>query len=223
MSKSYSSHGEDSVFIGILKRAGWLLNKNLLNEPKYYIDIGCFHPINDSNTYALYELGWNGILIDPNPSIENLIKNHRPRDIFLNLAITENDNQLMNYYLFDENASSNTLDKTFADWISKSQNIPIKQVFQVKTSKLDTIVELFEKDIFLLNIDVEGLDAIILQNYSWKKRPTFIWVEDWNHKTKKQDDQIIYFLINKQYKPIANVYLTTLYLDINSDIYNVLC
>ncbi len=32
MSKSYSLHGKDSVFIGILKRAGWLLNKNLLEQ-----------------------------------------------------------------------------------------------------------------------------------------------------------------------------------------------
>jgi FkbM family methyltransferase len=145
-----------------------------------------------------------------------LIKKHRSRDIFLNVAISENDNQLMNYYLFDENASSNTLDKTFAHCISKSQNIPIKQVLQVKTSKLDTIVKLFEKDIFLLNIDVEGMDEIILKNYSWKIRPTFIWIEDWNHETKQQNVQIVEFLNNLNYKPIANVYLTTLYSDINS-------
>lgn len=30
-----------------------------------YVDIGAYHPISDSNTYALYQRGWHGLAIDP--------------------------------------------------------------------------------------------------------------------------------------------------------------
>ena len=35
------------------------------------MDLGCFHPIRDNNTYLMYKSGWSGINIDLNPlSIE---------------------------------------------------------------------------------------------------------------------------------------------------------
>lgn len=223
MSYSYSSMGEDSVLFGILKRAEWLLNKNIINSSLFYIDIGCFHPIDHSNTYLFYKNNWKGILVDPNPTLENIIKKERPRDIFLNSIVSKYDNQKLSYYYFGPFASSNTVDKNFADWISSSQNIPIKNIYQINSISLDTIVNMTNENIFLLNIDVEGLDKEIITNYSWKKRPTFIWIEDWDRETKKIDKEILNFLNEKKYYLIANVYLTSLYIDMESEIYTKLC
>ena len=52
-----SQFGEDKKIIK-------LFNKN---EKGLYLDVGCFHPIRQNNTYLLYKLGWKGINIDLNP------------------------------------------------------------------------------------------------------------------------------------------------------------
>ena len=41
-----------------------LFNKNTKGT---YVDVGCFHPIRQNNTYLMYKLGWSGVNIDLNP------------------------------------------------------------------------------------------------------------------------------------------------------------
>jgi FkbM family methyltransferase len=37
----------------------------------FFVDVGAFHPVNSSSTYLLErELGWTGILIEPNPDVD---------------------------------------------------------------------------------------------------------------------------------------------------------
>jgi FkbM family methyltransferase len=221
MTSCFSSFGEDVVLLGILQRAGWLLDRDLLSDKKFYIDIGCYHPINHSNTYLFYKLGWNGILIDPNNSFASEISKERPRDLFINAAITDREDE-QTFYFFSEGASSNTMDKKFAEWISTTQNVNARSI-QVKSYKLDHIVESCNvQNIFLLNIDVEGLDKTIIQSYSWKVRPTFIVIEDWDRDTKRSDPEIEKFLSDKEYEKLCNLYLSSIYIDKRTEIYKVL-
>ena len=54
-----SQFGEDKKIFKLFKKKGT------------YLDLGCFHPIRDNNTYLMYKSGWSGINIDLNPlSIE---------------------------------------------------------------------------------------------------------------------------------------------------------
>ena len=57
--RSYSQFGEDALV------------NSLFRNKKYgiYVDVGAYHPILYSNTYALYRRGWRGFAIDPNPSL----------------------------------------------------------------------------------------------------------------------------------------------------------
>ena len=51
--KSYSQEGED-IFL-----------RKIFNKKKgFYVDVGCYHPLDGSNTYLLYKKGWNGINLD---------------------------------------------------------------------------------------------------------------------------------------------------------------
>jgi hypothetical protein len=76
---SYSQFGEDAVVDGVMGA----------RHPRgFYVDVGSFHPIKWSNTYRFYLAGWHGICVDPNPAFTELWKKTRPRDTFLNLAIT---------------------------------------------------------------------------------------------------------------------------------------
>lgn len=43
----------------------------------YFVDIGCSHPVTINNTYALEQLGWNGILIDYDVNMIELCRQQR--------------------------------------------------------------------------------------------------------------------------------------------------
>ena len=65
-----SQFGEDKIIVKLLK------------EKKYgtYLDLGCFHPVRQNNTYKLYKSGWGGINIDLNPFTIDLFNVARPND-----------------------------------------------------------------------------------------------------------------------------------------------
>ena len=75
---TFSQNGEDSVLLRIFD------NKN----DGFYVDIGAFHPICYSNTYALYKKGWRGINIDATPGSMFLFNKIRPRDINIETGIS---------------------------------------------------------------------------------------------------------------------------------------
>lgn len=52
---SYSQYKEDLVILSIAKETG------------RFLDIGAWHPTQFSNTRALYERGWGGVMIEPSP------------------------------------------------------------------------------------------------------------------------------------------------------------
>ena len=65
---SYSQFGEDAVLQHLLKKSTGT-----------FVDIGAYHPVLYSNTYAFYRRGWSGIVIDPNPRFKKLYRLFRPR------------------------------------------------------------------------------------------------------------------------------------------------
>lgn len=50
---------------------------HLLPTPGTFLDIGCNHPIDGSNTYALEQLGWTGLLVDCMPEACQLCRDIR--------------------------------------------------------------------------------------------------------------------------------------------------
>jgi FkbM family methyltransferase len=55
-----------------------------------YLDVGCWHPIQDSNTYYLEEhLGWSGIGVDALPDMARKWKRNRPHGKFVNYIVTD--------------------------------------------------------------------------------------------------------------------------------------
>ena len=63
----------------------------------FYIDIGCFHPIMDSNTAKLYNNWWNGINFDINPTSIDLFNIHRKRDKNYCVAISNKNEKVISY------------------------------------------------------------------------------------------------------------------------------
>jgi len=75
---SYSQEGEDLI----LERFFEGMNTG------FYVDVGAFHPKRFSNTYIFYKKGWHGINIDARPGSMKLFNFVRPRDINLEIPIS---------------------------------------------------------------------------------------------------------------------------------------
>lgn len=98
--KSHSQAGQDKFV--------WEVTNHQTNGT--FFDIGCGHPIEINNTYALEQVGWNGLLVD-NGEILEQIQQHRTSK-FLNADATTVDwdaawpKGVVNYLSLDCNGST---------------------------------------------------------------------------------------------------------------------
>ncbi len=166
----FSHWGEDSIaqFVFRDHRAG------------RYLDIGCYHPALYSNTMLLYQHGWTGVNIDPNPFMIGECRTHRPKDTSINKAVGAKRG-VMEYFNFHDWASSNTANKEFAKEVAAVSRIDVPAPTIVEVLTLEDIIDEYFDGIApeFVNIDVEELDVEVLMSGDWTKhRPLVIAVED---------------------------------------------
>lgn len=177
---SYSQSGEDLLLKTLLKKS-----------PGVYVDVGAYHPVLYSNTYALYKKGWSGLVIDPNSSFRPLYSILRPRDSYVISGIGR-DAYTGAYYQFSD-ASYNTFDADSASEYKKISHITFIGSRKVPIVPLRTILDrnkIFHID--LLNIDVEGLDLQVLESHDWSIPTTVVAVEDRHFNPDQPDQSKIY-------------------------------
>jgi FkbM family methyltransferase len=153
-----SQFGEDKRIIKLFDK----------NKRGTYLDVGCFHPIRQNNTYLLYKLGWKGINIDLNPLSIELFNIARPKDINICMAISGKKGS-KNLFFDHELSSLNT--------ISKNHTLFLKEAFGkknlrekiIKTNTLNNILrENKIKKIDFMNIDIEGNELEVLKTLNFK-------------------------------------------------------
>ena len=194
--KSYSMLGED-LFV----------KKFFKNKKKgFYIDVGCYHPIDGNNTYLLYKKGWEGINIDLNKTSIDLFKRARKNDNNLNVAISNNSKKIKFYYRKKINML-NTINKNFA-------KNSFKKGFKTGSIQSKTLNSILNKSKFknkkidFLNLDIEGNEINALESFDLKKySPKLICIEIHNtsgRNTKNflKNNPIYKFLCKKKYKYI---------------------
>jgi len=188
---SYSQEGEDMI----LKR----IFPSLTNG--FYVDIGAHHPYRFSNTYLFYKLGWTGINIDPIPGIKNLFDDKRPKDINLELAISD-EKTTLNYYNFKEKALN-----TFSESLAKQYldaNWELDNIIPIETFPISEIFERYipaGKEIHFMSVDVEDLEMKVLQSNDWNRyRPEVLVIEMLNCSAEGMPDmEIAKYLRSKGY------------------------
>ncbi|MBX9765503.1 FkbM family methyltransferase [Patescibacteria group bacterium] len=200
--KSYSQFGEDALI-------QWLLEKN---TKKTYVDVGAYHPVLYSNTYALYRDGWSGLVIDPNKELSPLYRLLRPRDVFVSAAIGSGGAGV--YYSFSDGAY-NTLDTEVAEKRIALPWLQLKKKIEVPLKPLSQL--LFENsitEIGLLTVDVEGRDLEVLESHNWTVRPDVIAVEDEHFSPNEPRTSAVYaYLHNKNYALVGLCGLTLVFQD----------
>lgn len=167
---SYSQEGEDMILGRIFER----------QPVGYYVDVGAHHPERFSNTYFFYLRGWSGINIDAMPGSMEAFKKIRPRDVNLEIPIS-NTNEFLTYYIFNEPAV-NTLSAESANQSMQNARYHILSEVQLQTLTLKQVLEENlpnGQQIDFLSIDVEGLDFQVILSNDWiKYRPVVILVEN---------------------------------------------
>lgn len=202
---SYSQCGEDLI-------VQYIFNLRQVQRPSY-IDIGANHPHCLSNTALFYQRGSRGINIEANSQLIKIYKYHRPKDINLNIGISNEEGELDFYIMKDHTLSTFSRDE--ADGMINSG----KDLKEVKTIKITTITNVLDKYFNgqfpdFLSIDVEGMDLEILRSINFEKSfPKVICVEAANYSSigaGTRRDDIIDFLITKGYYEYANTNLNAI-------------
>lgn len=186
---SYGQFGEDAV-----------LQAFLPDEIGFYIDIGSGHPIVGSNTYALYNLGWRGILVDAVESNIKISRLIRTRDTSIHAAVGDGLTSSINFIEFEVYQYSTTSESRAAEISALGHKIRAR--YEVPNIKLSDFQHQIPLGVpLVLNLDVEGQEMDVLESNDWDAfRPDYIMVEElqppwsYNSATKIYLEQLEYEL-----------------------------
>lgn len=182
---SYSQNREDLILHVILSNV----------KKGFYVDVGANYPEQDSVTKFFYDRGWRGINIEPIPELYQLLKAARPRDLNLNIGVSDKSGILkLRQYSNGLNGWS-----TFSNEIKDLRGEIEHKDYDVPVETLETV---FKKnnitEIDFLKIDVEGLEYKVLAGNNWDMyKPKVVIVEntpgEWMQLLKKKHYSNIFF------------------------------
>lgn len=204
--KSYSQEGEDMILRRIFEG-----QKN-----GFYIDVGAHHPRLFSNTYFFYKQGWTGVNIEPNPHALRGFQSDRPRDLNLNLGISDT-NSVLTYYYFDEPAL-NTFDKGVVKSRLTNTSYKVIKAEDVTVERLDHVLKKYFPigvAIDFLSVDVEGLDLAVLRSNDWQLfRPRYVLAEALNLTLDEaMQGDVVLFMVTQGYALFGRTYNTLIFCD----------
>lgn len=163
---SYAQAGEDVILYHMLKK---------INGKIFYIDVGANDPEHLSVTKLFYELGNNGINIEPMKKHYEKLCQERKRDINLNIAV---GNPSRNGGVIDVSYSEYGFFNKNHDYYEGVKNV---DETQLKVVSLNSVCEEYVprgQDIHFLKVDVDGFEADVLDSIDFQRyRPFILCVE----------------------------------------------
>ncbi|MFA5593564.1 MAG: FkbM family methyltransferase [Micavibrio sp.] len=167
----------------------------------FYIDIGAHDPVIDSVSRGFYEQGWRGVHIEPLPVMAQALRDNRPDETVLQVALSSQTGTMRLY-----DVAHTGLSTGIADIASRYTDFETHEI----TVPVITLADLFDqigaKDIHWLKIDVEGMEKDVLQGWaSHKARPWIIVIEstlprtqvenysEWENELLERNYTFVYF------------------------------
>jgi FkbM family methyltransferase len=163
---SYAQNQEDVVLDRIFSRA----------TKGFYIDVGAYDPTHNSVTRHFYDLGWQGINVEPASVAFERLSSMRTRDVNVNAGMSDEEGELTFYESPPESGWS-TFDAEQAKAHLES-GIPLVE----RTVPVTTLARLCEEHVTatidFLTVDVEGFEGHVLRGGDWSRwRPRVVLVE----------------------------------------------
>jgi FkbM family methyltransferase len=158
---SYAQNQEDVVL--------WRALKDITNGR--YLDIGAQHPILDSVSKAFYERGWRGVHVEPVPEYASLMRQDRPDEVILEVALTSTSGSIPFFVIPDTGLSTGS--ESIA---GKHQSCGFATVkIAVATQTLASVfARMGDNEVHWMKIDVEGMEADVLKG--WHGSPARPWL-----------------------------------------------
>jgi FkbM family methyltransferase len=165
-------------------------------ENGFYIEAGAYDGVTQSNTKFLEEeYNWTGILIDPNPIIQDKLNKNRPNNIIINKCLVgkQYNNETIKFALDNGPMAS----------VNNIRNIENAELIDVPCDKLENILDYLDViKIDFMSIDTEGYELEVLDGLNLKKyRPTYILIEIYQH----QLTNITSFMNDNNYILLENI------------------
>ncbi len=129
--------------------------------PAKFLEIGAYDAERFSNTRALVNLGWSGVLIEPSPSVfPGLVEAYKDNDrIQLVNAALALQHGLIEFYDSSGDAVSTTNPAHMEKWSKHAQY----KKFWVNTITMEDIISTFGRNYDFISLDVEGTNVEILK------------------------------------------------------------
>jgi FkbM family methyltransferase len=186
-----------------------LVQEFFQSDSGYFVDVGANDPEDGSQTFHLEQLGWTGVLIEPQPDLAGRLSRERRAKVYpIACSTPKNSGQLMPLQLAGAYSSLNAQLQVV--------NAENKGTIDVPTRTLDEV--LFDAHarapIDFLSIDVEGHEINVLQGFDFARwRPRLILVED--HVLNRK---LHYFLKGRDYIWMRRTGLNSWYVPVSSKI-----
>jgi FkbM family methyltransferase len=195
---TYAQFGEDAILQSILG-----------DGVGSYVDIGAGDPIRTSNTYALYRLGWRGVLVDPIASNVDRARRFRKGDRVVHAGCGREQGELV-FFEYSTYEFSTTSRERVEEL--QSQGISPKATYSVPIFAMrDLALSGMPSDRSVLSIDVEGMEVDILKGNDWNTfRPRLIVIEEWVSPLK-ETTEVFQILKSEGYSLAAFTGVTSIY------------
>ena len=180
--------GEDQILFHIV-------NNLAQGKSISWLNIGAAHPIIINDTYFFYrsrkfKIGGKrpyGVSVDARPNLRYLYRFFRPREIFLNILVSNEDSIVQNFFYNPYEPHNSSTDENWARGLNvetrANQNI---EKISVEVMRLDSIYNQYPsllqgqtaRTFSMLLVDTEGHDLEVLRSNDFtKNRPSLVAVE----------------------------------------------
>jgi FkbM family methyltransferase len=140
-----------------------------------YIDIGAQDPTFDSVSKHFHEAGWQGVHVEPHPEYASQLREARPGDLVLQVAVGEQTG-LISFHSFSGTGLSTSLDDVASRHVEAGFS---SELIAVPCITMDELLGKCGFDeVHWLKLDVEGAERSVIASWkSSKVRPWIIVVE----------------------------------------------
>ncbi|MFA6547137.1 MAG: FkbM family methyltransferase [Limisphaerales bacterium] len=172
----WSQYGEDIVLDRVLN----------LGKPGFYVDVGCYHPVKNNNTFKLYRRGWRGINLDIDELKIAAFHMRRPRDLSIACCVSDQPGDIRVFtpgpWSLTQTADAATAEKMRARGVRLVERTVAARPL---TGILDGS-EFRGRLIDVLSIDVEGHELAVLRSLEFDRYQPRVVIIESHHRSLEE-------------------------------------